>query len=1037
MGSLENGFPLKRDPLLRSSSSVRGERFPFLQRPRSRFSRFLFFRKIDYLQWICTVAVFFFFVVLFQMFLPGSVMEKSEIALKDVEKSLGDLKFLKELGMLDFGEDIRFEPSKLLGKFKKEAREADFSSFNRTRSRFGYRKPQLALVFSDLLVDSYQVLMVTIASALQEIGYVFQVYSLQGGPANDVWRQMGVPVTIIQTCDETEVMVDWLNYDGILMHSLGVKDVFSCYLQEPFKSLPLIWTIHEEALALRSQNYASVGLLDLLNDWKRVFNHSTVVVFPNYVMPMIYSAYDSGNFFVIPSFPAEALEAEIYVTSDADILRAKMGYANDDLVIAIVGSQFLYRGMWLEHAMVLQAMLPLLHEFSLYEHSNSRLKIFVLSGDSNSNYTMAVEAIAQRLEYPRSVVKHFPVAADSDKALSMADLVIYGSCLEEQSFPKILVKAMGMGKPIIAPDLAIIRKHVDDRVNGYLFPKGNFNVLSQIILQVISEGRLSPLARSIASIGRDTVINLMVSETVEGYASLLDAVLKLPSEAAPAKEVAEIPSKLKEKFQWQLFKGVSNLTVLQMNKKSFTILDEFEKNWNHTPKRKPGSSFAFNESFIYDVWEEERHTVMSNIKRRREEDEIKDRTEQPHSTWEDVYRSAKKADRSKNDLHERDEGELERTGQPLCIYEPYFGEGVWPFLHRYSLYRGIGLSSKGRRSGIDDVDAPSRLPLLNNPYYRNVLGEYGAFFAIANRVDRIHKNAWIGFHSWRATARNVSLSKIAETALLDAIQTRRHGDALYFWVRMDLDPRNPLQLDFWSFCDSINAGNCKFAFSETLKMMYGIKSDQEFLPPMPADGYTWSAMQSWALPTRSFLEFVMFSRMFVDALDAQMYNEHHSTGRCYLSLSKDKHCYSRLLELLVNVWAYHSARRIVYVHPETGAMQEQHKFDLRRGQMWIKWFSYTMIKSMDEELGEEADADNPTRRWLWPSTGEVFWQGVYEREKNLRFRQKEHRKQKSKAKLDRMRHRRHQKVIGKYVKPPPEMENSTTTNGTETILQTN
>lgn len=64
-------------------------------------------------------------------------------------------------------------------------------------------------------------------------------------------------------------------------------------------------------------------------------------------------------------------------------------------------------------------------------------------------------------------------------------------------------------------------------------------------------------------------------------------------------------------------------------------------------------------------------------------------------------------------------------------------------------------SSKGRRSGIDDVDAPSRLPLLNDPYYRNVLGEYGAFFAIANRVDRIHKNAWIGFQSWRATARNV------------------------------------------------------------------------------------------------------------------------------------------------------------------------------------------------------------------------------------------------------------------------------------------
>ena len=72
---------------------------------------------------------------------------------------------------------------------------------------------------------------------------------------------------------------------------------------------------------------------------------------------------------------------------------------------------------------------------------------------------------------------------------------------------------------------------------------------------------------------------------------------------------------------------------------------------------------------------------------------LKDRSDQSHGTWEEVYRSAKRADRSKQDLHERDEGELERTGQPLSIYEPYFGEGTWPFLHLSSLYRGIGLVS--------------------------------------------------------------------------------------------------------------------------------------------------------------------------------------------------------------------------------------------------------------------------------------------------------------------------------------------------------
>eukprot|EP00261_Vitis_vinifera_P040011 XP_019081254.1 PREDICTED: uncharacterized protein LOC100262009 isoform X2 [Vitis vinifera] len=863
MGSLENGVPVKRDPLLRSSSN-KGSAF---QRPIVRFSRFLFFGKLDYLQWVCTVAVFCFFVVLFQMFLPGLIMEKSGESLKNMENGYGDLSFIKNIGGLDFGEGIRFEPSKLLQKFQKEADEVNLSSASRLRHRFGYRKPQLALVFPDLLVDPQQLLMVTVASALLEMGYTIQVYSLEDGPVNAIWRNVGFPVTIIRSNAKSAAVVDWLNYDGIIVNSLEARGVVSCFVQEPFKSLPLIWTIPEGTLATRLRQYNLTGKIELVNDWKKVFNRATAVVFPNYVLPMIYSTFDSGNYFVIPGSPAQAWEVDNFMASHRDSPRVKMGYGPDDFVIALVRSQFLYKGLWLEHALILQALLPLVAEFPVDNNSNSHLKILITSGNSANNYSVAVEAIALKLRYPKGVVKHIAIdVGEADNVLAAADIVIYGSFLEEQSFPDILIKAMSFGKLIIAPDLSIIKKY------------------------------------------------------------------------------------------------------------------------------------------------------------------LKDRTDQPRGSWEDVYRSAKRADRAKNDLHERDDGELERTGQPLCIYEPYFGEGTWPFLHATSLYRGIGLSTKGRRREADDIDAPSRLPLLNNPYYRDALGEYGAFFAIANRVDRIHRNAWIGFQSWRATARNASLSKIAETALLNAIQARKHGDTLYFWVRMDMDPRNPSQLDFWSFCDAINAGNCKFAFSEALKKMYGIKRDWDSLPPMPVDGDAWSVMQSWALPTRSFLEFVMFSRMFVDALDAQIYNDHHQRGHCYLSLSKDKHCYSRVLELLVNVWAYHGAKRMVYVNPQTGEMHEHHKLKNRRGHMWVKWFSYATLKSMDEELAEESDDDHPMRRWLWPSTGEVFWQGIYLRERNQRLQQKEKRRQQSKDKLLRMRRRSHQKVIGKYVKPPPEdVENSNST----------
>lgn len=108
------------------------------------------------------------------------------------------------------------------------------------------------------------------------------------------------------------------------------------------------------------------------------------------------------------------------------------------------------------------------------------------------------------------------------------------------------------------------------------------------------------------------------------------------------------------------------------------------------------------------------------------------------------------------------------------------------------------------------------------------------------------------------------------------------------------------------------------------------------------------------------------------------------------------------------------------MNPETGAMQEHHTLKSRRGHMWVKWFSFSTLKSMDEDLAEESDSDYPCRRWLWPSTGEVFWQGIFERERNMRHQQKEKRKQQRRDKIQRIRQRARQKTLGKYIKPPQE-----------------
>ncbi|KAG6400436.1 hypothetical protein SASPL_137267 [Salvia splendens] len=990
MGSLETGLALKRDHNLQRSSSSRSSSSSNSigfsgQRSRSRFARAVLFKKMDYLQLICSVAVFFFFVFFFHIFfLPGSVIEDGNNGRDLFGRNVGaDSEGFSFLKGLDFGEDLNFEPLKIIEKFRKEGGVGNESGV----VRFGYRKPRIALVLADLWVDQHQILMATVATALLEIGYEIEVFALENGPAHAIWRN--ISVTVSTADNNKKFAVDWLDYDAVLVNSINAAGFLSRLMQDPFKHVPVVWTIHEQTLADRLRQYVSSGQSELIDMWRKYFSRATVVVFPNYILPIVYSMCDPGNYFVISGSPEEAWRADTQRALIKENLPPNVEYEPDDFVVAVLGSQLSYRGLWLEHAFVLKALYTLYKDFG---HSSARLKIIITTGDSTSNYSSILETIALKFGYSKDTVKHVAINQNIDTVINRADLVVYGSFLEEHSFPG-----------------------VNDKVNGYLFPKDDMRALIRILLQVVSNGKLSVSARNVASTGKHTAKNLMVSESVDGYASLLENILTLPSEVALPLAVKSIPNKLKTEWRWSLFEAISD--THSPSKDGVESIDKIEKLFNHTNGENSVSLISPNETFLYSIWEEQKNMDIAYMRKNREDAELKDRTDQPRGKWDGIYRSVRRSDRT---LHERDEGELERAGQPLCIYEPYFGAGTWPFLHRTSLYRGIGLSTRGRRPGADGVDGPSHLPLLNNAYYRDVLGEYGAFFAIAYRSDRIHKNAWIGFQSWRATTHMGSLSKTAEKSLLDAVEARKHGDTLYFWARLDKDPRNPLKQDFWSFCNAINAGNCQSVFLETLKQMYGIKHNLTSLPVMPSSDGTWSVMHSWALPTKSFLEFVMFSRIFVDALDAQFHEDHQKTGLCSLGILKDNHCYSRLLELLVNVWAYHSARRMVYTDPETGFMQEQHGLKSRRGQMWIKWFQFSTLKAMDEDLAEESDTDRSYRRRLWPSTGEIVWQGTYEKERSRKNRE-EKKRQQSEAKRDRRnRWGSRQKPIGKYVKPVAE-----------------
>ncbi|XP_061975552.1 uncharacterized protein LOC133697166 [Populus nigra] len=890
-------------------------------------------------------------------------------------------------------------------------------------NRVGLRPPRLAIILGNMKKDPQSLMLLSVMKNLRKLGYALKIYALGNGETRTMWEDIGGRISVLRP--KQYDLIDWSIFEGVMVDSLEAKEVVSSLSQEPFQSIPLVWIIQEDTLANRLPLYQDMNLQHLVSHWRSTFNRANVVVFPDFALPMLYSVLDTGNFFVIPGSPVDVWDAESYSKTHAKHqLRVDHGFSKDDLVVLVVGSSFFYDELSWEYTVALHTLGPVLAEYARSKDAEGSFKFVFLCGNSTDDD--AFQEIVSRVGLHPSSVRHYDLNGDANSVLLVADIVLYGSSQDEQGFPPVLIRAMTFGIPVIAPDIPTMKKYVSDEAHGIFFSKYNPEALTRALSLLISNGKLSKFAETVAFSGRLLAKNMLASECITGYARLLENMLSFPSDTLLPGPVSKLEQR---EWEWNLFSkeleqetdDLSGMYESLFFSRETSIVYSLEKEWsnlvNSTIISENGTEIIVPDTPTESDWDVLMEIESFEEHERVVKEELEERMDKTRGLWDDIYRSARKSEKFKFESNERDEGELERTGQPVCIYEIYDGAGAWPLLHHGSLYRGLSLSTKARRSRSDDVDAVARLPLLNESYYQNILCEIGGMFSIAIRVDAIHKRPWIGFQSWHAAGRKVSLSFKAEKVLEERTQ-EENKDVMYFWARLGMDggvTGSNEELTFWSMCDVLNGGRCRTAFEDAFRQMYDLPSHLEALPPMPEDGGHWSALHSWVMPTPSFLEFVMFSRMFVDSLDALQSNS-SQVNKCLLSSTEleEKHCYCRIMEVLVNIWAYHSARRMVYIDPHTGSVEEQHPIKQRKEITWKKYFNLTVLKSMDEDLAEAADdGDHPRERWLWPLTGEVHWQGIYEREREERYRIKMDKKRKTREKLvERLKAGYRQKPLG-------------------------
>ncbi|XP_020222304.1 uncharacterized protein LOC109804837 isoform X2 [Cajanus cajan] len=1024
--AIRGGFPFKRNPSHQQHPPQHRHRASFdRQLPRSSNSRSHLHTRLTrkgLLLWLFPFSksksgfYALIFAVVFLFALASIVMQSSITSVFRQRAERG--RYLRQ--GLRFGTALRFVP----GRLSKRLLSGDGLDRLRSQPRAAVRAPRIAIILGHTTIDPQSLMLVTVIRNLQKLGYAFKIFAVGHGKAHSIWENIGGGISPLST--KQQGLIDWSIFEGIIVDSLEAKEAVSSLMQEPFCSVPLIWIIQEYSLSSRLPVYEQMGWHHIISHWRRSFSRASVVVFPDFTSPMLYSELDTGNFFVIPGSPVDVWAAERYSKTHAkDQLRELSGFGKNDMVVLVVGSSVFYDDLSWDYAVAMHSIGPLLTKYARRNDATEAFKFVFLCGNSTDGYDEALQEVASRLGLPYGSIRHYGLNGDVNSVLLMADIILYGSAQEVQGFPPLLIRAMTFEIPVIVPDFPVLKKYIVDGVHGIFFSKHNPEALMNAFSLLLSNGRLSKFAQAIASSGRQLAKNLLALDCITGYARLLENVLSFPSDAVLPGPVSQIQQ---GSWEWNLFQKEIDLEIHMSKTDSdffngkvsvvHAVEHELASLNYSTSIFENGTEVPLQDGLTQLDWDVLREIEISEENEMFEMEEVEERMEKNVGVWDDIYRNARKSEKLKFEVNERDEGELERTGQPVCIYEIYNGAGVWSFLHHGSLYRGLSLSRRAQRQSSDDVDAVGRLPILNDTYYRDILCEMGGMFAIANRVDSIHRRPWIGFQSWRA-AEQVALSVEAEKFLEETMQENLRGDVIYFWGRLDLDQSvilNNNAISFWYMCDILNGGNCRTVFQDGFRQMYALPPHAEALPPMPEDGGYWSALHSWVMPTPSFLEFIMFSRMFVDSVDA-LHRDSSKYNLCLLGSSEieKKHCYCRVLEILINVWAYHSARKMVYINPNTGSMKEQHPVEQRKGFMWAKYFNFSLLKSMDEDLAEAADdGDHPREMWLWPMTGEVHWQGIYEREREERYRLKMDKKRKTKEKLfERMKYGYKQKSLGR------------------------
>eukprot|EP00271_Cylindrocystis_brebissonii_P020779 TRINITY_DN704_c0_g1_i1.p1 TRINITY_DN704_c0_g1~~TRINITY_DN704_c0_g1_i1.p1 ORF type:complete len:400 (-),score=45.37 TRINITY_DN704_c0_g1_i1:413-1612(-) len=296
------------------------------------------------------------------------------------------------------------------------------------------------------------------------------------------------------------------------------------------------------------------------------------------------------------------------------------------------------------------------------------------------------------------------------------------------------------------------------------------------------------------------------------------------------------------------------------------------------------------------------------------------------------------------------------------MYEAFKSAEQHADLHAGPPFIGVAMTPGITRPVVEDLDGPSLLPALIE--YSSQLCNYGPILVVGTQLAALQADPatpWLGFQNPALKALGKVISDYALQTLHSHLAPVQNGgrtaagaNGFYYWVTWR---EVGVTSQMYEQCD-LSHGQCSSVFSLVFEQLFG--SDEAVmdapppdlavrptaLPPLPESAAGWCFESAFLLHISSFPSLLRLTRMFIVALES-IWDTHNHPERCPMLGIGDKPCFAVLLDRLVNVWAYHSGRRMMLVLA-LGASLEV--LPLTERTMWSHWFADDKIEQAYERF---------------------------------------------------------------------------------------